>query len=297
MKILFHVTGYKCPEQFSWLYQAIYNRNDLFIIHVDKKSPQNVHRAFREIAREHSNTHFLPSIRVTWGGTGLIRAELSALEFGLRIDEKWQYMINLTAQDYLNTPLDQIREHLKDAWPSNFVMCIPLEKAHWRIRKRCWFRYIEIGDRRYFTPIPSMRDNNVKIGWHGPWWHVLTRDFCHWWLTDQKGVLYYQALRNAGMPDELLVQNLIQDSPFKQTLISECKHEIIWRYPGQSVKLTAHPNVLTTADLPILDASKAFFARKFDLSVDKGILEILAQRFDTVTPASGGLEAGTGMSE
>lgn len=286
MKILFHITGYKCPEQFAWLYRAIYNQHDLFIIHVDKKSPKQVHAAFREITAEHANTHFLPSQSVIWGGTGLILAELSALEFGLWIDSEWRYLVNLSAQDYINASMDQIRHNLTENWPANFVMCIPLRETHWRIRKRTWFRHIEVGNQRHFTPIPRFPKGGVEIAWHGPWWHVLTREFCEWWVTSPKGEQYYHALENAGMPDELLVQNLINDSPYRSTLRSECKHEIVWRHPGESVSVTSHPNVLTTEDLPTLESSKAFFARKFDSSIDCDVLKILAQRFNAFTPMS-----------
>ncbi len=288
MKFLFHITGYKRPEQFAWLYRAIYNRDDLFIIHIDQKTPRHVHEEFRKVAEGHFNTHFLPSINVTWGGTGLIRAEIAALKLGLCLDQDWQYLINLTAQDYLLSPIESIRKSLASAWPSNYVMCTPLRKAHWRIRKRCWFNYYEIGHRRYFTPIPSFRQAGLKIRWHGPWWHILSRDFCDWWTRDPKADQYYNALKQAGMPDEFLIQNLIHDSPFAETVRSECKHEIVWRYPGESVRTTAHPRVLTVRDLTTLEKSKAFFARKFDISVDRKVLERLAQDHNLSIPTPSG---------
>ena len=285
MKILFHITGYRLPEQFAWLYQALYNKKDLFIIHIDKKTPPHIYNEFLRITDGHVNTHFIPRIKVTWGSTGLIRAELEALKLGLRIDNDWRYLVNLTAQDYLISSVEKIRKELVDAWPDNFVMSTLLKETHWRIRKRCWFNYCEIGDRRYFTPLPSLRQARLKIHRHGPWWHVLTRDFCEWWTTHPKADQYYRALEFAGMPDELLIQNLIHDSPFAQTVRSECKHEIIWRYPGESVRTTAHPRVLTVRDLDILENSTAFFARKFDASVDRAVLERLAHSHGLPIPS------------
>ena len=286
MKILFHITGYKRPEQFAWLYRAIYNEDDLFIIHVDEKSSQQIHKDFREITAGHANTFFLSSLSVIWGGTGLIRAELNALKLGLQLDSEWRYLVNLSAQDYVNASMDQIRSNLTESWPANFVMCTPLKETHWRIRKRLWFRYIELGNQRHFTPIPRFPNRGVEIAWHGPWWHVLTREFCEWWITNPKGDQYYRALKSAGMPDELLVQNLIHDSPFLKTLRSECKHEIIWRHPGDPIAATAHPNVLTMEDLPTLESSKAFFARTFDSTVDCDILRMLAKRSNVLPPIS-----------
>jgi hypothetical protein len=278
MKIAFHITGYKKPDQFNWLYKSIYNKSDLFIIHVDKKSPPEVHHGFRSIAKKHDNTHFIESIPIIWGGTGLIRAELSAIKEALRIDADWRYWINLTAQDYPLVSLDELRAKLHASWPGNFVECKALPDVHWRIRKRLWFRYIKFGNRRYFTPIPRLSNARVQLNWYGAWWHILSRDFCGWWSTAARAAEYYEALETAGMPDEFLVQNVIHDSPYRETVISECKHEIVWCGPDDPLSSSAHPNILTMHDRQLLLRSGAFFARKFDQEVDKKILSELAKQ-------------------
>ncbi len=278
MRIFFYITGYKRPDQFSWLYQAIYNDRDIFLIHIDKKSPPDVHRDFRAITSAHPNTHFVPSIPIVWGGTGLIQTELAAIKQALGIAPDWRYLVNLTAQDYPLTSLAEIRSRLSEAWPANFVDCKPLESMHWRIRKRLWFRHIEVNYRRHITPIPRFPAPKTTIKWYGVWWHVLSRDFCEWWTTSEKAERYYQALRSAGMPDELLVQNVIYDSPFRDTVVPESKHEIIWCDPGDPIRATAHPNILTMRYRQHLECSRAFFARKFDRDVDEDILQLLATK-------------------
>ena len=278
MRILFHVTGYRDPGQFSWLYRAIYNERDLFVIHVDKKSPREVHSDFRSLTTGHQNTYFLESLPIVWGGTGLIQAELEAIRFALKIDHDWRYLINLSAQDYPLVSINELRKTLEDTWPRNFVQCKALSSVHWRIRKRLWFRYIEYRNKRYFTPIPMLPNREFRLEWYGVWWHILSRDFCAWWSTAAKAHGYLKALRSAGMPDEFLVQNIIQDSPFQDTIIPESKHEILWCNPGEPVSATAHPNILTMSNQDALIRSKAFFARKFDRSVDQQILTLLAQK-------------------
>lgn len=284
MKFLFHITGYKNPDQFAWLYRAIYNENDLFVIHVDQKSPGEVHSGFQALANGHENTHFIASLPIVWGGIGLIQAELAAIRYALDIDPNWHYLINLSAQDYPLIPLNEIRTRLDAAWPHNFVECKALSTVHWRIRKRIWFRYIEHRSKRHFTPIPRPLYAAQKIKWYGAWWHILSHDFCVWWSTATKAEGYLKALQSAGMPDEFLIQNIIQDSPFQDTVIPECRHEIIWCNPGDPLSTTAHPNILTMRNRDALTSSRAFFARKFDRSVDREILEFLAQRTGALQP-------------
>ena len=284
MRILFHITSYKDPDQFAWLYRAIYNEYDLFIIHVDQKSSGEVHSGFRSLAAGHQNTHFIPSLPVVWGGLGLIQAELAAIKYALDIDPDWHYLVNLSAQDYPLIPLNELRKRLDDAWPNNFVECKELSTVHWRIRKRLWFRYIEHRYKRHFTPIPRLSSAALRIKWYGAWWHILSHDFCVWWSTATKAEGYLQALQSAGMPDEFLVQNIIQDSPFQDTVVSKCKHEILWCEPGEPLRTTAHPNILTMRNRDLLTRSEAFFARKFDQSVDQEILQLLAKSVGVLQP-------------
>jgi len=284
MKLLFHITGYKSPEQFSWLYNAVYSPGDLYAIHIDRNAPAVIQREYRAIVGDCQNVFFVPSIGVVWGGIDLIRAEMNAIEQALEINHNWQYLINLTAQDYPLMPLNLIRTQLEKSWPSNFVACHSLQSVHWKIRKRCWFWHIEFQNRRYWTPLPLLPRQDVRFGWYGPWWHILTRDFCRWWVTSAKAQRYCKAHEYIGMPDEMLMQNLVNDSPFEESINSECKHAMIWRYPWEGRKNSAHPNILTMRDLPYLTSSNAFFARKFDQSVDRDILLSLAERIRAPSP-------------
>ena len=283
-KILYHITGYKDPKQFEWLYKAIYNDYDFFIIHIDKKSPENVHATYHSIAGIKKNVIFLPSISVTWGGCGLIDAELMAIRYALRNDLSWSHIVNLSAQDYPLVSTEQLRSAISECWPSNYVLCNDIRKVHWRIRKRPKFLHLEYNHRRWFTPIPLLKPDGINISWSGPWWHVLTREFCTWLVTNEKAERYVTFLRNAGMPDELLIQNIIKDSPFRDTVTSCCKHEIIWRRPGEPRSSSARPNVLISRDLPLLRSSSAFFARKFDHRIDCQVLLEIAERCHFETP-------------
>ncbi len=253
IKILYHITGYKKPHQFEWLYRAIYNEVDLFIIHVDKKSPGEIRSQYREIAGFKSNVIFLPCISVTWGGCGLIDAEFMAIRYALENDPSWTHIVNLSAQDYPLVTTEHLRNEISKTRPSNYVLCNDIRKVHWRIRKRPLFLHTEYNYKRLFTPIPRLKPFGIDIRWSGPWWHILTREFCSWLMTSKQAERYLRFLRNAGMPDELLIQNVIKDSPFRDTVISRCKHEIVWRRPGEPRASSARPRVLTIQDLPLLE--------------------------------------------
>ena len=68
-------------------------------------------------------------------------------------------------------------------------------------------------------------------------------------------------------------------SPFAGTVDGDNKRLIKW------VHDSGNPKVLTSADLPDLEASPAFFARKFDETVDAEVLDRLTARLREVVIA------------
>jgi hypothetical protein len=64
------------------------------------------------------------------------------------------------------------------------------------------------------------------------------------------------------------------NGPFAATLIPDYRREIVWEGGPQ----TRSPQVLTSKHLALLGASKAWFARKFDETIDRDVLDRLASR-------------------
>ena len=59
MRLAYSISGYKDPAQFAWLIGAIADARDVFIIHVDAKSPPSIHQGFRDIAKACPNIYFI----------------------------------------------------------------------------------------------------------------------------------------------------------------------------------------------------------------------------------------------
>jgi hypothetical protein len=73
--------------------------------------------------------------------------------------------------------------------------------------------------------------------------------------------------RHTGVPDELFFQTIVMNSPLAAEIVNRDLRYERWDEGDD------HPAVLTTADLPALRASPAFFAKKFDTSVDERVLD------------------------
>jgi hypothetical protein len=83
--------------------------------------------------------------------------------------------------------------------------------------------------------------------------------------------------RHALHPDELFFQTVLLNSPLADTVVDDHLRFIDWRDdPGS-------PAVLQTPDRDAMIASGKLFARKFDTSVDEGILDLLDEHIETTS--------------
>lgn len=98
--IAYSILVYKSPEQFEFLLRAIYRPQNVYCVHVDKKTPPNVFNGFKCITRCFPNV-FLASKRysVNWGKIGVLLPEIECMR-NLLSFSTWKYFINLTGQEF-----------------------------------------------------------------------------------------------------------------------------------------------------------------------------------------------------
>lgn len=274
MNLAYFITAYKHPRQFHWLFQAIYSQDDIFLIHVDRKAPKQVHYDVRAICGDYPNVHFMASEVIAWGGWSLSGVTLKAIRTLLSLDESWQYFLNLSAQDYPIKRTEYIRTELQSHEPQCYVQMRRISEDNpdlcRHFRRRLRWRCFEHHGRLVRTPIPLVPPKGLNIVWRGSFWVILSREFCDWVTHDDFVQQCGSFLRHVKIPDEFLFQTLVSNSPNRSSVISDNKREIVWTgQPG--------PKVLTMQDYQRLLSSRAFFARKFDETIDHVILSRLAE--------------------
>lgn len=278
MSLAYSISAYRLPGQFAWLMAAIWHPDDLFIVHVDAKTPPDVLAEFIAAAGDRPNIRFLERETIVWMGAGLVRAELRAIRVALELAPGFSHLVSLSGQDYPLQPRDAIRAALAREPERNFVTCMPLAEQPWHVRRRPFLLAFERSGRLVRTPLPRPVPRGLRIAWKGSWWRILNRSFCAWLTTSPKTTAYLAFLANVQAPDELFFQNLIMASPFAATLADRNRHLVLW--PGDS----GSPLTLCAAQLPALEESRLFFARKFDHTRDVEVLHRLARRIGAVAP-------------
>jgi hypothetical protein len=80
-------------------------------------------------------------------------------------------------------------------------------------------------------------------------------------------VRFYQ---HSFIPDEMFFQTLLMNSELKDEVVNDNKRFIDW-----NKKCVPTPAILLSEDLPRLERSGMFFARKFDPDLDAQVLDLL----------------------
>lgn len=282
LKLAYFILQHHQGRQFEWLFRAIYNSDDVFAIHVDKKASDENNRYVTSLAEGCANVHLLPRHSIVWGGWSIDAVTLRAMKLLLEQDETWNYFVNLSGQDYPIRPIDEIRCVLAGNPDLNHVQAYSIrsrprcEQAH--LCRRMRWQCFEVGGRLIRTPIPKAMPRTLRVEWKGSGWYLLSRAFCEWIAKSEFTHECIVALRNMYIPDEFLIQTLAMNGPFRDTVTFDNRREILWNGG-------AHPETLTMHHLERLESSTAFFARKFDEAVDADVLLALAKRTGASPPS------------
>ena len=98
--IAYSLLMFKDVEQVERLLRAIYRPQNMYCIHVDKKSPDDIHKAMTAITGCFPNMLIAsPSVNVTWGTYSVLEPELMCMKMLWKY-KSWKYFINLTGQEY-----------------------------------------------------------------------------------------------------------------------------------------------------------------------------------------------------
>ena len=238
------------------------------------------------------------------GNFSLIKPYLNAIDWLYKNNSEFDWLIYLSGQDYPTQPLHQMEEFLSRSSYDGFMRYWDIhspespwgrEKGH----RRYFYHYYELPDKlarwlfvrkpkvERFLPIRLYPTYGSLVGlparsvpfnekfscYGGRQWHSLSRkciDFLRIFLEQNQFLpKYYQ---RTILPDESMIQTILVNSD----LFNLCNDD--GRYISFAGNPAGHPRTLTTQDYETIKSEKFFFARKFDLSEDAEVLDMLDAR-------------------
>ena len=295
------------------------------------KNPEQIYRLIRTIKKSSSNSQVIVShdfsgcnldvaplddlsgvqVLSAKGARGvdfaIFQNYLDAVEWLLSNNIDFDWLVNLTGQDYPIQPISQIENFLAETSYDGFLEYFEVfsKESHWSIREgytRYYYKYQQI-----INNLPESQKqllNSLKvINYIQPFFRInfsygITLGFrsstpfnenfiCYggsFFCTLSRKCIEYLYEFTQANPDVVnyykgvcvSVESYIQTVLLNSRLFKLCNDSK--RYFDFSKTRNGHPRMLTTEDYSSLVQSNAHFARKFDLNKDSNILELLDKR-------------------
>ncbi|XP_078000547.1 beta-1,3-galactosyl-O-glycosyl-glycoprotein beta-1,6-N-acetylglucosaminyltransferase-like [Glandiceps talaboti] len=284
--LAFSIVMHKSVHQVEQLLRTIYRPHNVYCIHVDKKSPLQLHTAMHAIASCFDNV-FIASrlVKVTWGSISQVYAERSCQKDLLTKNQKWKYLINLTGQEFpLKTNLE-IVQILKLFKGQNDIVTLAkvfpgrtafrhYENSNWLVRSSV----------KKTEPLPG----NIVIH-KGGVQSALTRpfvEFLHESVIAQEFLIW---LNDTESPDEAFYQSLASlpeapGGPGVDGSHDAVSRLIVWQKTSSCKgKFVREVCVFSWRDLPWIVQQPHLFVNKFHRESDSITLHCLEELINNRT--------------
>ncbi|MBE8712667.1 beta-1,6-N-acetylglucosaminyltransferase [Sphingobacterium hungaricum] len=271
VKIAYFIMVHRLPKQFVRLFSAIYDVNNFYLIHVDKKADKNIEEELNSYLKNYKNVAILKSEDVIWGGYSMVQAELEGIKYLLNLSVDWDYFINLSGQDFPLKSQNIIKQFLFEHRGASFLKYENQKEVRPDTMNRIENFFEEIDGEISVKTHPRFYLENTTP-YIGGQWMMLTRDCCKFVCNSPEVKKYEYYYLNTLIADESFFQTVLMNSSFDGALINDDKRAIIW-IPDGLIKL--RPKTFSNEDLTYLLNSNSLFARKFDDNIDSNIINKL----------------------
>ncbi len=272
MKICYAIMCHKNAQQVNDMISALNHPNAIFLIHIDKKS--NIEN---EIDKQ-SNIYFcMNRIDTKWGGPSFTQTILQLYKESKVLE--YDYFVLLSGQDFPIKSNRIIFDFFTQNYGKEFVDVHTFDEfkeSKYRYERYniftnnrklnyCFRRLQEIfGIKRNYNFMPTF--------YKGSNWHAVSKPCVEYVLSyvqaNRKVISYFD---HVDCSDEIIIQTILMQSPFKGNIMNISLWDIHWR------KDASNPEVLTMNDYESLIESNKLFARKFDYNIDKQIVDRLKE--------------------
>ncbi|MEC4983330.1 MAG: beta-1,6-N-acetylglucosaminyltransferase [Oscillatoria sp. PMC 1068.18] len=305
MKICYLIQTHKNPEQIYRLIRTIKNAssNSTIIISHDNRNCQLDLAPLAEFNQIHLFIHH--------GGRGdfsMVQSYLDTVKWLRENKISFDWLINLTGQDYPIKPIPQIEHFLANTNYDGFLEYFPVisTESQWSIQEgysRYFFQYQQISQQvsstqqKILKPLkiinylqPLVRINfsyDIRYGikknnpfnqdflcYGGSFFCTLSQK-CVQYLDEytQKNPKFVAYYHQVSVPVESFIQTILINSK-SFNLANDCK-----RYFDFTNSRDGSPCLLNTSYYESLKESQAHFARKLDLAQDRKIFDLIDENF------------------
>ncbi|ELU04012.1 hypothetical protein CAPTEDRAFT_43769, partial [Capitella teleta] len=207
--IAYSLVVYKDFEQFEMLLRAVYQPQNIYCIHVDRKAQRQFQDKVGKLIKCFPNVYLTSkSYHVIWGRMGVIEADLICMRDLLIRHKTWKYFINLTGQEFPLKTNWEIVQQLKTSNNKSLVHALSAQESNkkWAHRVNTSYAFDDTG---LFTPNGSKEPMPHNMTYHKGRLHViLTRAFVDYAINSPVAQDLLHWLNDTLIPDETFFPTL-----------------------------------------------------------------------------------------
>ncbi len=270
----------------SKLLRCIDDPRNAIYIHVDKKA---FFPATEVYEPQEAECSYIRRRNVSWGGYSQIVAELNLLEAAITSEYDYYHLISgqdlpIKSQDYIHDFFDnQSREN-------SYIGYNPKEEYSKMAMDRLgqyhflqdsigrntgtWSNILRRFESKSLSIQRKLKVNRVA---HYPFqicygtnWFSINHELAKYVVSRKKDIEKY--FKHSICADELFLQTITQDSPFKDKIIHNTLRAIDWK--------RGKPYTYRKEDFSLLIESDKLFARKFSTNVDLEIIDMICAQIN-----------------
>lgn len=274
MKVAHLILTHNNPSQVQRLINRLAHPDADFYIHVDLKT--DIH-PFLFLASKQVKL-INNRVSVYWGAYSIVQATVNSFEEILASSIKYDYVNLLSGQDYPLKSTHEIHaffeENPNQAFMHTLSVATEWQEAIPRVTKYHLSNYQFSGRHtieKYMNmilPKRKMPNHLIPVG-RSQWFTITGKhvEYIVTYLQQNKNVRRFFELTWGS--DEIVFQTILYNSIYQKEMVNDNLRYIDWSEGNAS------PKTFTIEDLPNLLNSGKLFARKFNPSVDEGVLNAL----------------------
>ncbi|MBE9212351.1 N-acetylglucosaminyltransferase [Plectonema cf. radiosum LEGE 06105] len=307
MTVCYLIQTYKNPEQIYRLVKLIANStsNSFILISHNFNSCSLNTSLFKEL----KNVAVIPNNGVMMGSFAILQGFFDAIDWLLNKKIKFDWLINLSGQDYPTQPLNKFENFLENTKYDAFIEYFDVlsKQSPWNKRTvnerylynyKHFQQYLSPWQRLMLKPIKHILNNcqplirldnsyGVAVGiksfhhlfdnnftcYGGSYFATFSRQcaiYLYFFVKENPSVVNYY--KKTFIPEESLIQTILVNSK-KFNLYNNN-----YRYTNFINSRHGHPRILSSEDYSAITKDNIYFARKFDMTVDSVILDKLDRR-------------------
>lgn len=269
------IVAHKNWKQLQDLIETISTPLTEIYLHIDKKSRESFDSFKKNNGINWDNIHIINSIPVFWGDHSQLLAELALFNEVLKKKEEYSYVHLISGQDFPVRPISDIIVECENT--QNDYLSFINDKDKGRYERRLKYKHLFVSKCRSSKAANLLRRlylifqiifgvNYLKqYGLEfqvGANWMSITIDSLEYIVKEYPK---YQDLFSRGISTEECYKQMILQTKKDAKIVNNSKRFIVFPH------MAPNPIVLTMAQYGDIIGSDAFFARKFDDTIDHSV--------------------------